>query len=811
VSLTRRTAGVLALHVLLALSASWTLAASPPESLPVASPAPQAAERLFEWTFESRKAYADGFNDVDVDVLFQGNGQTWRVPAFWRGGSIWTVRFAPPQPGEYRYRLESTDRGNRDLNGRAGRVRIDAYVGSNTLLKRGPLRVSANKRYLEHADGTPFYWLGDTWWMGLSDRVDWNGFQELAADRRSKGFTVVQVCAGLAPSNEELAPVDPGFVNEGGAVWDAEFQRINPRFFDYADRRVAHLLDAQLMPVLVGAWRQALGQMGVAKLKKHWRYVIARYGAYPVLWIVGGEVYDPPLALLRKDATAQALHSPGWSEVARYVRQTDPYHHPVSVHEVPPPYDTALQDETLTDFDFLQPSHFGWNSIGTEVALLGTHYARTRLTKPIIVAEIGYENLGATHLQDFQRTAFWLAMLNGAAGHSYGSGPTFEGNSTDKPLQRGPRYTFMTWKEGMNYPGSYEIGIGGKLLQRYPWWRFQPRPDWVTPRGTTLLQPQDRVSDFDIDLLGMLPQMTAGPRSGAEDGPKGIWRENGGNFRSPYAAGIAGEVRVIYIPAFSLFSPVPPTIHALETGVRYHAYYWDPMTGTTFDLGAIEKPAPAERLPASLVATSREIALAEGVRERDLVASVNIQPREETSLVLRYVDENEYLRATYSPADKTIHLVQRRNGKDGAKLATTPVPSLADGARLSAEVRGLWAIVSIADKERTFTSAIVTIATPAAAQAGRVGIRGRDVQDDAGFEVRQSPQRVADVQLERRLTDAAGGFRGEMRGPDYTEGSFVVHKGWDNFGKDKALLLDAYQPDRLPSPQDWILVLEKIR
>ena len=33
---------------------------------------------------------------------------------------------------------------------------------------------------------------------------------------KSKGFTVVQICAGLIPSNEELAPSDPGFCNEGG-------------------------------------------------------------------------------------------------------------------------------------------------------------------------------------------------------------------------------------------------------------------------------------------------------------------------------------------------------------------------------------------------------------------------------------------------------------------------------------------------------------------------------------------------------------------------------------------------------------------
>ncbi len=125
------------------------------------------------------------------------------------GGSEWTVRFAPPSPGEYIYRLESTDPDNPDLNGREGRVRITAYHGANELLRHGSLRISSNKRYFEHADGTPFYWLGDTWWTGTSDRLSWEGFQKLTADRKAKGFTLVQIVVGLVPF-EELAPSDPG-------------------------------------------------------------------------------------------------------------------------------------------------------------------------------------------------------------------------------------------------------------------------------------------------------------------------------------------------------------------------------------------------------------------------------------------------------------------------------------------------------------------------------------------------------------------------------------------------------------------------
>src|ERR1700744_3462874 len=219
--------------------------------------------RVFEWTFESQKVYPDPFNDVDVDVIFAKGGDSWRVPPFWRGASKWTVRFAAPTPGEYSYHLESTDTSNPDLNRHEGRVTITSYQGSNPLLKRGPLRVSANKRYFEQADGTPFYWLGDTWWSGMSTRLSWEGFQKLTADRKAKGFTVVQIVAGLVPG-EEQSPSDPGYCNEGGCVWNPGFKQINPKFFDFADRRVQHLVDSEIAPAIVGAWSEKVGELGVA-------------------------------------------------------------------------------------------------------------------------------------------------------------------------------------------------------------------------------------------------------------------------------------------------------------------------------------------------------------------------------------------------------------------------------------------------------------------------------------------------------------------------------------------------------------------
>src|SRR2546423_1907261 len=94
-----------------------------------------------------------------------------------------------PKVGSHTYRTECSDKDDEGLHGPEGRVQVAAYTGQTPLYRHGPLRVAKNGRHLEHADGTPFFWLGDTWWMGLCQRLQWPGeFQTLAADRLAKGF-----------------------------------------------------------------------------------------------------------------------------------------------------------------------------------------------------------------------------------------------------------------------------------------------------------------------------------------------------------------------------------------------------------------------------------------------------------------------------------------------------------------------------------------------------------------------------------------------------------------------------------------------
>src|SRR5438874_2564547 len=79
------------------------------------------ARCVAEWAYSSGKAYADPFNDVDLEVVVTDpQGREQRVPAFWAGEQVWRVRYAPAAPGRYTYRTVSSDPTNPDLHGQSG-------------------------------------------------------------------------------------------------------------------------------------------------------------------------------------------------------------------------------------------------------------------------------------------------------------------------------------------------------------------------------------------------------------------------------------------------------------------------------------------------------------------------------------------------------------------------------------------------------------------------------------------------------------------------------------------------------------------
>jgi hypothetical protein len=501
-----------------------------------------------EWGYVSGKAYADPFNNVELDVVLTSSKGQWRVPTYWAGGNEWRVRFAPPEAGTYQVTTVCSDKSNPDLHGQASSLEATAYRGNDPLLAHGPLRIAASKRTIEHADGTPLFWLGDTWWMGLCKRWSWpDDFKLMTADRVAKGFTVIQIVAGLYP---DMPPFDERGANEAGFPWEKDFTRINPAYFDMADLRIQWLARSGLVPCIVSCWGYFLPLMGVEKMKQHLRNMIARWGAYPVIWCLAGEATMPYYLSKNPEQDRQAQMD-GWTEVGQYVRQVDPYHRLVTIHPTQVGRD-QVKDESVLDINMLQTGHGGYGSISNTIVSVTRERSRQPVM-PVLVGEVSYEGILHESTAEVQRLAFWASMLCGAAGHTYGGNGIWQVNTRQKPFGASPwggTWGSIPWEEVYRLPGSTQLGLAKGLLQRYAWWRFEPHQEWVKPAG----------------------------------GPQ--------NLNAPFAAGIPGEVRVIYFYYPTYQKPAEQNqVLNIEPGIRYKAFFWRPRDGEEYDLGIIKPDA----------------------------------------------------------------------------------------------------------------------------------------------------------------------------------------------------------------------------
>lgn len=433
--------------------------------------------QVFEWTIRSDKQYTDPFNDVEVSVVATGPSDRFTIPAFWARSNVWRVRFSFPRSGSFTLSAISSGPSNDPFKRWQTNVTVTPSTSVNAFYRNGPIRVARDKRHFEHTDGTPFLWLADTWWMGFTRRLHWGEFQELTRDRVAKGFNTVQIVAGLYP---DMPAFDERGRGEGGFPWTTNYSHINPEYFDAADKRIQHLCDNGLMPCIVGAWGYHLPWLGVERMKKHWRYLVARWGAYPVVWCVAGEAAMPYYLSENKDRD-RAFQIKGWTEIARYIRDIDGFDRLVTIH--PTDYSRSqVEDRKVIDFEMLQTGHSDRASIPNTIDTLRKSL-RLEPTMPVFNSEVCYEGIGGTCHDDVQRFFVWTSLLSGAAGHTYGANGIWQVNRREQPYGKSPHggnWGTTPWDDAMKLPGSRQTGLAKKLLERFLWWKFQSHPEWAS-------------------------------------------------------------------------------------------------------------------------------------------------------------------------------------------------------------------------------------------------------------------------------------------------------------------------------------------
>lgn len=440
-----------------------------------------------ELAFTSDRDHANGYTDVDLYVEFRGPHEQRLVrPAFWNGGREWKVRFAAPTVGQWTWRsvCSSTDDGG--LHDTTGELDVVPYAGDHPLTRHGLLRMSRGRRNVIHHDGTPLLVVADTpWalpWRGTVDAVT-----QYARDRQTKGFNAALLMT-VQPDRDARGPRNrhqPGGFDVGFEdLPEGHLNRLRPEYFQYMDQLLdvlhAHGIVPVLQPVFQGyGWKgkRVLGTHAVpAEYARYCRYLVARYGARPAIWLVSGD-----------GVGAYPCTVAGGEEIERW----DAYQQPSGFHYNPfddyqpenqPAdkcfhYNRSMQDAPWLDFQWCQTGHNGQH-LPDKVRLMHDNLP----TKAVANGEPTYEGI-----RDADNGAGWWqgheAWLNltagGTMGIVYGAGGLWQWKLfPDEPGW--PAWADApgrTWRKALQQPGSIYAALVGRALAEYDFTDMTKLPD----------------------------------------------------------------------------------------------------------------------------------------------------------------------------------------------------------------------------------------------------------------------------------------------------------------------------------------------
>jgi Protein of unknown function (DUF4038)/Domain of unknown function (DUF5060) len=265
-----------------------------------------------ELTFTSARPWANPYTDVTLFVDLTGPNFQKRIYGFWDGGLSFRVRLLATAPGTWTWRSGS-DPADQGLAGKTGSfVAVDWTEPEklNNPLRRGFLRATANHHALEHADGTPFFVIGDTWYATGTNRFKWYdddrerpigpaaGFKDYVRYRKAQGYNWVNIIAAfpnwmtdgqswhVVMNDPEQTTVRSAWLefgtgdsprtgsaknmdNEGGRPFVfpgkvpgyenmfPDVNRVNPEYFRYLDRKIDYLNEQGFVPFIEVSRRDA--------------------------------------------------------------------------------------------------------------------------------------------------------------------------------------------------------------------------------------------------------------------------------------------------------------------------------------------------------------------------------------------------------------------------------------------------------------------------------------------------------------------------------------------------------------------------
>jgi hypothetical protein len=453
---------------------------------------------VFTISFNSGKVPSNPYKEIPatkggdlLTVTFTGTGgdalsKKITVVGFWNGGSVWCANFTAPFTGNWKYISSSSDKS---MNGKKGSIDVVAWTEEDknvNPVRHGLVRVRKDGEtaghFFEYTDGEPFLWIGDTWWNWTNRKIKPETFRQLVDDRSAKGFNIGQLFVAANGWGRESSLLDETYT-----IPDTEHMKKVEDMIKYANSKG--------ITVWIHGWwsRPNLNTIiGAEKMQRWWRYLVHRFGAYNVIWVVAGEYNMNNNAGFPLDF---------WKGLGRLIKNEDPYERIISVHNTPPFWDggaeapqwatgSVLHQETWLDYNQTQVGH---GKYANEMIpyIISEEYNR-KPSKPIVVTEPWYEFIEGNPTGMDIRFAAWSAILSGAAGHTYGGGHVWLASVPEAPGGAGPwPYEKGFERTTYDYEGAVSMKHLASFFRNIKWWNLSPHPEIVMeyPQPFCLAKP----------------------------------------------------------------------------------------------------------------------------------------------------------------------------------------------------------------------------------------------------------------------------------------------------------------------------------
>lgn len=414
-----------------------------------------------EIRFTAAEAMENPYTDVECWVEFvHESGIRLRRPAFWRGGREWAVRFASPvAEGRWQW-VSAATVADAGLHGRSGHFEAAPPAGETIFHRHGFWSIRRGERHLAHADGTSRFMVADTPWA-----LPWRATPEeariYAEDRATKGYNaalLMSVQPDMGAEGPEDRSADAGFAVGFRDLPRGTLRDLNPGYFNELDELVGILADSGIAPVWQPVFhgygwkgqRVAGSVVSGEDYGRYCRYLVARYGAWPAMWLIQGDGGDGS--------------APGLEAGGQAVEEWDDYRQPTGFHYGPHALTDAFQDADWLDFQWSQTGH-GNEHRPDRVA----HMFYQQPVKAIANGEPTYENIGETGRAAgwWQGHEAWCNFTAGATmGVVYGAASLWNWvHHREEPGHADwCRAPGADWRDALAFPGSVYPGRMSAIL-----------------------------------------------------------------------------------------------------------------------------------------------------------------------------------------------------------------------------------------------------------------------------------------------------------------------------------------------------------